>query len=91
MCEAVVVLSPHGGCKEDIERRNLLSPLDLEALLDPLAMLVDHRINDVNEWFVAVEQTVSAGQDITFKPALKDVSYALERASSFTYLNSVLG
>jgi hypothetical protein len=75
MREAIVILPPYSGCEEDVERRNLLSPFDLEALLDPLAMLVDHRINDVNERFVAVEQTMSTRQNIALKPALEEVSY----------------
>jgi hypothetical protein len=33
-------------------------------------VLIDHRVDDVNERFVAVEQAVSAGQQITLEPAL---------------------
>lgn len=59
MSKAVVILSPDCGCEEDVERSNLLPPFDFEALLDPLAMLVDHGIDDVDERLITVEQTVT--------------------------------
>jgi hypothetical protein len=36
-------------------------------------MLVEHRIDDMDEGFVAVEKTVPPGQEITFEPALAQV------------------
>src|ERR1700730_10871586 len=36
-------------------------------------MLVEHGIDDVDEGFVAGEQAMAAGQDITFKPAFEGV------------------
>lgn len=56
--EAVVVLSPDCGCEEDVERGDFLAPFDFEAFLEPLAVLVDHGVNDVDEGFVAVEKPV---------------------------------
>jgi hypothetical protein len=58
--ETVVVLSPDGSCEENVERRNLLPPLNLEALLDPFAVLVHHAVDDVDERLIAVEQTVTS-------------------------------
>ena len=60
VCKAIVVLSPDGRCEEDVEGCDLLPPLNLKTLLDPLAVLVDHAVNDVNERLVAVEQTMSS-------------------------------
>jgi hypothetical protein len=37
--ETVVILTPDNGSQEDVERGNLGSPLNLETLLDPLAVL----------------------------------------------------
>jgi hypothetical protein len=74
MGEAVVVLSPNSRCEEDIQRCNFLPPLNFEAFLDPLAVLVDHGVDDVNEWLVAVKQTMATGENVTFKPALIRVS-----------------
>ena len=37
--EAVVVLSPDNGCQEDVEGGNPDTPLHLETLFEPLAVL----------------------------------------------------
>lgn len=34
------------------------------------AHLVDHGVNDVNEWLIAVQQAVTATKDVAFQPAL---------------------
>lgn len=60
--------------QQNVERSNLLSPLDFEALLNPFTVLVDHGVNDVDERLVAVEQTVSSREDVTLQPALSKVS-----------------
>ena len=36
--------------------------------LEPLGVLVEHRIDDVDERFVAGEEAVSAGQQVTLEP-----------------------
>ena len=60
MGEAVVVLSPDGSCEKDVEGGDLDTPFDFIALLNPFAVLVDHRVDDVNEGFVTVEKTMSS-------------------------------
>ena len=60
MGESIVVLSPHSGRKEDVERGHLLSPFNFKALLDPLAVLVHHAVDDMNERLVTVEQAMSS-------------------------------
>ena len=67
--EAVVVLSPDGRGEEYVERRDLLSPRDFLALFQPLAVLVDHAVDDVDERFVAVKHAVTTGQEVSFQPA----------------------
>lgn len=37
------------------------------------AHLVDHGVNNVNEWLVAVQQTVTATEDVALQPALARV------------------
>ena len=37
--------------------------------LQPLGVLVEHRVDDVDERLVAVEQSVPAGEQIAFEPA----------------------
>src|SRR4051812_28096412 len=44
-------------------------------------MLVEHRVDDVDKGLVAVEQTMPAGEEVAFKPALaqmlaEDLHYA---------------
>ena len=36
-------------------------------------MLIEHRVDDVNECFVAIEKTMPSSQQITFQPTLADV------------------
>lgn len=45
MSEAIVVLTPDHCRQQDVERRSLDAPLDLQALLDPFAMLIDRLAN----------------------------------------------
>ena len=58
--EPVMILTPHGCCEKDVKRGDLLSPLDLETLLNPFAVLIDHTVNDMDERFIAVEQAMSS-------------------------------
>lgn len=67
--EPVVILSPDCRGKEDIEGGNCLSPGNFFTLLEPLGVLVDHRVNDVNEWLVTVDETMTTAQQVTFEPA----------------------
>jgi hypothetical protein len=53
--EAVVVLPPDGGGKEDVEGGDGDAPGDFVAFLDPFAVLVHHAVNDVDERLVAVK------------------------------------
>jgi len=38
--------------------------------LQPLRVLVEHRVDDVHEGLVAVEQAMPAGEDVALEPAL---------------------
>lgn len=53
--ETVVVLTPDGGSKENVERGDFGTPFDLETLFDPLAVLVNHRVDDMDEWLIRVQ------------------------------------
>lgn len=52
MGETIVILSPDGGSKKDVEGGDLCTPSDLVTFLDPLTMLVDHGVDDVDEGLV---------------------------------------
>ena len=73
MAEAVVVLPPYMRGQQIIERGDRAPPRECRANLQPLGVLVEHRIDDVDECLVAGEQAVSAGEQITFEPALAQV------------------
>jgi len=67
--KAVVVLTPDGRGKKDVERCNRFSPRYFIALLEPLAVLIDHTVDDVNERLVAVEHTVTSSEEIALEPS----------------------
>ena len=71
--EAVVVLAPHVAGEQVVERRDGPAPRDLTGDLQPLGVLVEHRVDDVDECFVAVEESVAAGQQVSLEPALAEV------------------
>jgi hypothetical protein len=71
--EAVVVLSPHVRGEEVVERRYRAAPWNLPSHLQPLRVLVEHRVDDVDEGLVAVEEAVAAGQQVALQPPLAEV------------------
>ena len=71
--EAVVVLTPHVRREEVVERGDGPPPGDLPGRLQPLRVLVEHRVDDVDERLVAVEEPVPAGQQVALEPALAEV------------------
>ena len=73
MREAVVVLTPYVRGEQIVERRDRAPPGDLARDLQPLGVLVEHRVDDVDERLVAVEQPVTAGQQVALEPALAEV------------------
>ena len=56
-----------------VERRDRPPPRDLCADLQPLGVLVEHRVDDVDERLVAVEEPVPPGQQVALEPALAEV------------------
>jgi hypothetical protein len=70
MAEAVVVLAPDVTGQQVIQRANGPPPRNVIADLQPFGMLVEHRIDDVDEGLVAGEEAVAAGQEIPFQPTL---------------------
>ena len=78
--KAIVVLAPDMGAQQIVQGGDSLAPRQAARDLQPLRMLVEHRINDVNERLVTVEQPVPAGEQIALKPAL-----ALMFAQHFQY------
>ena len=69
MGEAVVVLPPDVGGEEIIQRGDFSAPGEAGRDFEPFGVLVEHRIDDVDEGFVAIEEPVAAGEEIAFEPA----------------------
>ncbi len=70
MAEAVVVLPPDVARQEVVQRADRTPPGNVAAYLQPLGVLVEHRIDDVDERLIAREEAVPAGQEIALVPAL---------------------
>ena len=70
MREAVMILLPHMGGEQIVQRRDRPAPGQFRRYLQPLGMLAEHRIDDANEGLIAVEQPVPPGQQISFQPTL---------------------
>jgi hypothetical protein len=71
--EAVVVLAPDVRAEQVVEGGDRPAPRDLARHLQPLRVLVEHRVDDVDERLVAVEQPVPARQQVTLEPALAEM------------------
>ncbi len=70
MGEAVVVLPPDMAGEQVVQRRDRTPPRDVAGRLQPLRVLVHHRVDDVDERLVAGEEPVPAGEEIPLQPAL---------------------
>ena len=71
--EPVVILAPHVRTQEVIERRDRRAPRQVAGNLEPLGVLIEHRIDHVHERFVGAEQPVPPGEQIAFQPAQTSV------------------
>jgi hypothetical protein len=67
--EAIVVLAPHVGGQQIVQRGDLAPPRHFRARFEPLGVLGEHRVDDPDERLVGVEQPVPSGQQVSFEPA----------------------
>ena len=70
MAEPVMVLAPHVRGEQVVERGDRPPPGNMVAHLQPLGVLIEHGIDNVDERLVAGEKSVPAGQEIPFQPPL---------------------
>jgi hypothetical protein len=68
-----MVLSPHQCRDQQVERRHLGAPGQLAAFFQPLGVLIEHRVDDMDERLVAVDQAVPAALQVAFEPAFNGV------------------
>jgi len=71
--EPVVVLPPHVRGEQVVQRRDRPPPVQPPGHLQPLGVLVEHRVHDVHERLVAGEQPVPSGEQVALQPALAGV------------------
>ena len=70
MREPVVVLPPDRRGQQDVLRRDRRAPRHVVlADVQPLGVLVEHRVDDVGERLVGVEEAVAPGEQIALEPA----------------------
>ena len=69
MREAVVILAPHGRGQQNVLRCDRSAPGHVVlADVEPLRVLVEHRVDDVRERFVGMEEAMPSGEQIAFEP-----------------------
>ena len=71
--EAVVILAPHVGGEQVVEAGDRPPPGHLSAGLQPLGVLVEHCVDDVDERLVAGEHAVAAGEQVALQQPLTHV------------------
>src|SRR5690606_25588732 len=71
--EAVVVLAPHGGGDQQVDGGDGGAPGQVLANGQPLGVLVEHGVDDMDEGFVGGKKAVATGEHIAFQPALQGV------------------
>ena len=70
MAEAVMVLAPDVRGQQVVQGRNGPPPGNVPRDFQPFGVLVEHRIDNVDERLVTGEKSVAAGEQVTFEPAL---------------------
>src|SRR5208282_623678 len=76
--EAVMILTPNMRGQQVVQRGNFPPPRKSAGDLQPLGVLVEHRIDDVNERLVAIEEPVPSGEEVALEP-----TFALVLAKHF--------
>ena len=65
-----MILAPDVRGQQVVQGTDRAPPGDVVADFQPLGVLIEHRIDDVDEGLVAGEEAVPPGQQIAFQPAL---------------------
>src|SRR5207248_5672385 len=70
---AIMVLTPDVGREKIVEGCNGGTPWNVSTRLQPLGVLIKHRVHDMDERLVRGEQPMAAGEEIAFQPSLTGV------------------
>src|SRR6185437_4232791 len=73
MGKSIMILPPHQRGQQIVERSDRFPPRNVPGRLQPLGVLIEHRVDDMGEGLVAGEQAMTPGEQVTFKPALAHV------------------
>ncbi len=73
MREPVMILPPDGGGDQQIQRSDGIPPGKVIADLQPFRVLVEHRVDDVDEGFVRREESVATSEQVTFQHSFESV------------------
>ena len=81
--EAVVILLPHVGGEQIVQRRDLPAPGQFPRDLQPLGVLAEHRVDDADEGLVAIEEPVAPREQVALQPpfALMLAEHRVQHAS----------
>src|ERR1700730_13434159 len=71
--ESVMVLPPDMRGEQVVQRRDGPAPGNASSDLQPLGVLIEHGIHDVDKGFIAVEQTMAPSEQVTFQPSLAEM------------------
>src|SRR5690349_24804325 len=71
--ESIVVLPPDMRRQQVVQGSDGPAPRNIASDLQPLGMLVEHRIDDMNERFVTRKQAMTPGEQVSFQPSLTHV------------------
>ncbi len=70
MRKAVVILTPDGGRQQDVLGSDRGAPRHVVLRdVQPLGVLVEHRIDDMGKGFIGMEKAMPAGEQISLQPA----------------------
>ena len=73
MGEPVVVLPPNGRGDQKVERGYRSPPRNLVADGQPLGMLVEHRVDDVNKGLIRRKEAMPSREQVAFEPAFESM------------------
>ena len=96
MAESVMVLTPNMRGQQIIQRGQRTPPRNVTSDLEPLGVLIEHGINDVNESLVTGKEAMTASEQITLQPALakmlaQNFHYSAIRSDVLVGLEDVAG
>src|SRR4029077_3422211 len=70
MGETVMVLPPYVRAQKIVQRRDRAAPRNAVTYSESLRVLVEHRVDNVDEGFIATKKSMAPSEQIAFQPTL---------------------